>query len=165
MTKHKPVAVEEVIAVLSFIEDAMVDPSLLDPATSPYDDDVTKRVAKLLQVSVIQTESVDKEKNPVGRPSQKTVLPISEVEAEVDEIRKEIAQLKVDAKGLETKDRIDIIKTRAALVEKIIGMKERITNIKQQRAFITDVMMLLEDVMEQSQREEFIKRLQPYLEA
>ena len=136
----------------------------LDPANCPYDDTVRERIAKIVNAGIIYKATVDEKKNPVGRPSKTPALPISEVEKEVDEIRKEIAQLKIDAKGLETQDRIAIIKTRATLVEKIIAMKERITNLKEQRRFITEVMHIMEDVMEQKQREEIIKRLEPFTE-
>lgn len=156
--------IEEFNKISKLLETVIEDPSMLDPALCPYDPALTEKIRKLTNwIHPVARES-GVEKNPVGRPRKEPVLPIDEVEREVDEIRKEIAQLKLDAKGLETADRIQIIKTRATLVEKIIAMKERITNVKKQQKFISDVMALLEDVLDQKQREEFIKRLGMYLE-
>jgi hypothetical protein len=162
---YPTIDIEEFDKIAKLLEDCISDPKALDPAICPYDEAIVAKLRKLTNwLHPAARASVDPDKNPVGRPKKAPILPIDEVEKEVDEIRKEIAQLKIDAKGLETADRIQIIKTRATLVEKIIAMKERITNVKKQQKFISDVMALLEDVLEQGQREEFIKRLSTYLE-
>lgn len=156
---------EQLQNLIRVIDNAESDPEYLDPSVCPYDAGVRDSLQKLLgSRHPVAKATLESDKAPVGRPRKDPVLPINEVEKEVDEIRKEIAQLKIDAKGLETADRIQIIKTRATLVEKIIGMKERIHNIKKQQQFISQVIGLMEDIMEQSQREEMIKKLAPFLE-
>lgn len=164
--EYPTIDLDQFKSIMKVLEKAANDPEYLDPSVCPYDETTREQLVKAVNWvhPVARATVVDGEKNPVGRPRKDPVLPIEVVETEVDEIRKEIAQLKADAKGLETADRIQIIKTRAALVEKIIGMKERITGLKQQRQFIVEVIAIMEDILEQSQRDEVIKRLQPFLE-
>lgn len=160
--KYPTFDLEEFEKLLDLLLEIVNEPAYLDPAQWPYGTKLREKARNIIEVREV-TKS-EQTKNPVGRPSKKTALPIDEVEKEIDEIRKEIGQLKLDAKGLETADRIQIIKTRAALVEKIIAMKERVTGLKKMQAFMAVVTGILEDVMEQSQREEVIKRLEPYLD-
>jgi len=65
---------------------------------------------------------------------------------------------------LETADRIQIIKTRAALMEKMLAMKERTNSLKKQSAFVSNVIAIMEDIMDQPQREEMIKKLEAYID-
>lgn len=43
-------------------------------------------------------------------------------------------------------------------------MKERTNNLKKQAAFLSNVIGIMEDLMDQPQRDEMIKRLEPYLD-
>jgi hypothetical protein len=56
-------------------------------------------------------------------------------------------QLKTDSKGLQTNDRIQIIKTRAGLVEKLVAMDERTNNLKRQSQFQTVLLGILDDLV------------------
>jgi hypothetical protein len=160
---YPPIDIAEISTFLTIIEDYIDDPSYFDPTECPYDPDIMDKIKKLVQPVMVASATID-EKNPVGRPTKQVVLPIDEVEKEINDIRQELASLKIDGKTLETADRIQIIKTRAALVEKIIGMKERVTNLRTQKQFVTVVIGIMEDMMDQKQREKMIKLLEPYLE-
>lgn len=162
---YPEIDIQDLNNVIKLIEDVTENPDMLDPANCPYDEDVQTKLKKISGwMHPAARASVEKEKNPVGRPKAGPVLPVDEVEKEIDDLRKDITQLKLDAKGLETADRIQIIKTRATLVEKMIAMKERTTNVKKQMQFVQNVIALMEDVMDQKQREVMIERLKSYLE-
>lgn len=166
MMKYPTLDLEQLMSAIQVIEHSVEDDKYLDPAECPYDEDIRKRLNKLsLWITSTQAgQKAAKEAEPVGRPKSGPALPIEELEKEVQEIRTELAQLKLDSRDLDTADRIQIIKTRAALMEKMIAMKERTNNLKKQAAFVSNVISLMEDLMEQSQREEMIKRLEPYLD-
>lgn len=166
--KYPPLDLDQLMSAIFVIEASVDDVNYLDPATCPYDAEIRKRLNKLSLWITSNQAAAPKpaiEPAPVGRPRSGPVLPVEEIEKEMDEIRKEIGQLKLDSKDLETADRIQIIKTRAALVEKIIAMKERTNNLKKQAAFVSNVIGIMEDILEQPQRDEMIKRLEPYLDA
>lgn len=166
MNKYPEIEITEISRVAEIVEMAVADPTYLDPGVCPYDEDAILKLRQMVDwLHPTARASLDNpERKTAGRPTKKTLIPLDEVEKEVDDIRKEIAQLKTDARGLETADRIQIIKTRAALVEKIIAMKERINSQKKQQSFVAEVIAIMEDILEQSQREEMIKRLEPYSE-
>mgnify|MGYP003453082013 CR=1 FL=1 len=100
--------------------------------------------------------------NDLGADSLDTVELIMELEKEFNDLREEIRQLKLDAKGLEPHERIQVVKTRAALVEKILSMKERIESIKKQQDFISTVLQLMEDELPQDLRLRVIEKLEPF---
>jgi hypothetical protein len=68
----------------------------------------------------------------------------------------------MDSKGLMPADKIQILKTRAALVEKMITLEERSTNIKKVSMFMSVVMGILDDAFTDEQRQIFMKRLAPF---
>ncbi len=165
--KYPHLDLDQLLSAIKVIEQSVENDKYLDPAECPYDEDIRKRLNKLsLWVTSNQTaQKVVKEAEPVGRPRSGPALPIEELEKEVNEIRTELSQLKLDSRDLDTADRIQIIKTRAALMEKMLAMKERTNNLKRQASFQSTVISIMEDIMEQSQREEMIKRLEPYVDA
>lgn len=166
MTERYPsIGLNDLTNFIHIIEQAIEDPTYLDITQCPYDKEIMERLRKLVDwTHPLAGKTTEEQKNPVGRPSKQVILPIDEVQKEVEDIRKDLNQLKLDSTGLETADKIQIIKTRAALVEKIIAMKERIGSIKKQQNFISTVIGVMEDVMEQKQREEVIKKLEPYID-
>lgn len=84
------------------------------------------------------------------------------VSAEIQGLRTELAQLKMDSKGLQTSDKLAIIKVRAGLVEKLVQMDERINNLKRLSLFQSTVMGVLDDVVDEGGRKEFLKRIEPF---
>lgn len=163
---YPTIDIEEFNKITKLLEEAITDPNILDPSVCPYDASMIEKLKKLTNWvhPAARASLEDAEKNPVGRPTKKVILPIEEIENEINDLRKDISQLKVDAKGLETADRIQIIKTRATLFEKMIAIKERTNNMKKQQEFINDVIAIMDDVMEQPQREKMIKRMEPYID-
>lgn len=84
------------------------------------------------------------------------------VSTEIQEIRDELKLLKTDSLGLDTGDRIQIIKTRAQLIEKLVSMDEKVNNLKRLSLFQSVVMGILDDLMPEDRRKEFIKRIEPF---
>lgn len=162
--KYPAIGLTEIQTFLEILENAQGDSAYFDPAFCPYDETIVQELRKVVQAMDVTTVAVVDAKNPVGRPTKAVALPVDEVEKEINEIRTELASLKLDGQSLEVADRIQIIKTRAALLEKVIGMKERTNNLKRQSLFITNVIGIMEDNMAQTEREKVIKQLEPYLE-
>jgi hypothetical protein len=163
---YPTIDIEEFDKLTKLLEEAITDPNILDPSVCPYDPAIAEKLKKLTNWlhPAARASLDDGEKNPVGRPTKKVILPIEEIENEINDLRKDISQLKVDAKGLETADRIQIIKTRATLFEKMIAIKERTNNMKKQQQFVSTVIAIMEDIMEQPQREKMIKLMEPYID-
>lgn len=154
-------------ALLSIIEQAAVDPKYLDPADCPYDPGTITMIKRILEVSgadPIAQATLRPERGKVGRPSKAPSIPISEVEKEIDEIRQELGTLKIDGQSMETSDRIQVIKTRAALIERILGMKERVADVKRFHSFVTVVLGIIEEHVPVENREQLLTELKSYVE-
>jgi hypothetical protein len=63
-----------------------------------------------------------------GPKAKSSGVDMDAVAKEIQNIRDELKQLKLDSQGAQTADKIQIIKTRATLVEKLIGMDEKANN-------------------------------------
>lgn len=153
--------------LVDIIEQAVADPKYLNPEACPYDEKTIANVKRIIEVCTA-AESASGAKRPergkVGRPSKGPSIPIDEVEREVDEIRKELADLKVDGQTMETSDRIQVIKTRAALIERVIGMKERIADVKRFHSFVQTVIGIMEQHLSPKERDAVMEELKAYVE-
>lgn len=154
--------------LVSIVEQAAADPKYLDPASCPYDEKSINNIKRILEVcSTIGQYAVERgppARGKVGRPTKGPSIPIDEVEREVDEIRKELADLKVDGQTMETSDRIQVIKTRAALIERVIGMKERIADVKRYHSFVQTVIGIMEQHLSPKERETVLEELKQHVE-
>lgn len=153
----------------------------LDSSDCPYDKDTKKQLARLLTTEVVEkiveVEKIIERKVEVaqraaeggGTGPKKTSLKTSgvnleEVSTEIQDLRKELQQLKMDSKNLQTGDKIQIIKTRAGLVEKLVSMDEKVNNLKRLSLFQSTVMGIMDDLIPPDRRKDFIKRLTPFAE-
>lgn len=84
------------------------------------------------------------------------------ISKELQGITQDLRDLKLNSKTLQPADKVTILKTQAALVEKMIVMEERATNIKRVSMFMSIVMGILDDVMTDDQRQTIMKRLEPF---
>lgn len=153
--------------LVSIIEQAAAEPKYLDPEACPYDEKTINNIRRILEVCStdrIAVATVRPERGKVGRPAKGPSIPIDEVEREVDEIRKELADLKVDGQTMETSDRIQVIKTRAALIERVIGMKERIADVKRYHSFVQTVISIMEQHLSPKERDAVMEELRVYVE-
>lgn len=144
----------------------------------PYDEDAREQLSKLLATKVVEVEVekiverivekkvevVTKASEGAGKrgPKAKTSgVDMDGVAKEIQSIRDELKELKLNSKVLQTADKINIIKTRAALIEKLISMDEKTNNQRKVGQFMSIVLTILDDLMTEEARQEFMKRLEP----
>lgn len=148
----------------------------------PYDQGTRDQLAKLLEPKTVEVEVIKEVEKIVekrvevvtqaaagggkrGPKVKGSGVDMDLVAQEIQGIRDELKALKTDSKALQTADKIQIIKTRAALVEKLISMDEKTNTQRKQAAFLSTVMTILDDLMPEESRQEFMKRLEPYATA
>lgn len=139
------------------------DPEYLKSSDCPYDTSTKKLIKSLIPDRVVQA-TISKAAPPKTKKVRSGGIKTDELEKEFNDLREEIKSLKIDGQSLEPKDRIQVIKTRAMIVEKILDMKERIDNIKKQQNFIATVIQIMEDSLPQDIRLEIIEKLEPFVE-
>lgn len=165
MEKYPTLSLTELDKVANVLEHAKADPKYLDGRIAPYDKKTRDLLKSMIPDPIVAATVPDaKEKNNVGRPSNGPAIPMGELEKEFDDLRKEIQQLKTDATGLEPHERIQVIKTRAALIEKILSMKERIGNINKVDRFMALTISVIEDELPQEARLRVIDKFADYKE-
>ncbi len=166
MDKYPTMSVTELQKLKAVITSAASDPKYLDGRVCPYDKPTREILKSLIPDPIIAATlgKAGEDRGNVGRPKKLPALPMSELEKEFNDLRKEIQELKTDAKGLEPHERIQVVKTRAALVEKILSMKERITNINLMNKFVATVIQILEDELPQEIRLRILDKLEPFKE-
>lgn len=164
MDKYPTVSLTELTKLKTILENAS-DPKYLDGRVCPYDKE-TRELLKSMIVNPVVAATITSSptKGQVGAPKKGPVLPMGELSREFNDLRTEIQQLKTDATGLEPHERIQVIKTRAALVEKIISMKERIDNILKMQKFTATVIQIIEDELPQESRLRVLEKLEPFTE-
>jgi len=134
MEKYPAISLTELQKIKNVVEQAENDPKYLDGRIAPYDKQTRELLKSFFPDPVVAaTIEGGEEKGKVGRPKKGPVIPMSELEGEFDDLRKEIQSLKTDAKGLEPHERIQVVKTRAALIEKILSML--VINISNQNSW------------------------------
>lgn len=154
-------------------------PGYLDQPDCPYDDDTREQLKELLAPKIVEVpvekivekivekrvEVAAKAAEGAGKrgPKAKTAgMDIDEVTKEIEDLRAELRQLKLDAKALQTADKISIINLRAKVIEKLISLGERAYNIKRMSIFQSTVMGILDDLVSEEGRQDFMKRLEPF---
>lgn len=168
MAENYPtLSLTQIQKIKTVLDDATNDPKYLDGRICPYDRETRELLKSLIPnpvVSATLSDAGDRGRKKSGAPRKGPTIPTSDLEKEFQELREEIKTLKADAKGLEPNERIQIVKTRAALIEKILSMKERIVNIKKMEEFISQVIQLMEDELPQDLRLKFLNALEPFAE-
>lgn len=163
MDKYPTLSLTELSKLKTVIQNISDDPKYLDGRVCPYDKPVRDMLRSMAEDPIIAaTLSPDNARKKPGAPRKGPVIPMGELEQEFQDLRTEINSLKSDAKGLEPHERIQVVKTRAALIEKIISMKERINNLNRNTKFIATVIGLIEDELDQDARLRIIDKLAPF---
>ena len=155
------------------------DPAYLDVPECPYDEGLRNQLKGMLSPKIVEVpvekivERIVEKRVEVaaaaaeggGKRGPKTSAASSNsdlIAKELVDIQSDIRQLKIDSKALQPGDKVQILKTRAALVEKMIVMQERTTNIKRVSMFMSIVMSILDDITTDEQRQVVMKRLEPF---
>jgi hypothetical protein len=159
---------KELPKLVQIVEQAVANEKYLNPESCPYDEKSIANIRRIIEAcesSPLAIATVRPERGKVGRPAKGPTIPMDEVEREVDEIRKELADLKIEGQTMETSDRIQVIKTRAALIERVIGMKERVADVKRIHSFIATVVGMMEEHLNPKERDVLMKELKNYVES
>tara|TARA_Y100001001_G_scaffold138359_1_gene140493 strand:- start:10694 stop:11197 length:504 start_codon:yes stop_codon:yes gene_type:complete len=163
MEKYPAISLTELEKIKNVVEQAQNDPKYLDGRTAPYDKK-TRELLKSFVLDPIVAATIEPgvQKGKVGRPKKQGLISMSELEKEFDELRGYINDLKKNVKGLEPHEQIQVVKTHAALIEKILSMKERISNINKVDKFMAVVIELMETELPQESRLRVIEKLEEY---
>lgn len=164
MTSYPPLRLAVLTGLLSIKENL----GMLDDADSPYDAETTEVLKKLLAPSVVE-KIVEKEvpvepKAGRGRPSKDVRLSEEDQQTLTKEIHDLVKALNTmgTGEGLETRERIQITKTKASLLDQLLKMRERNTTASRVEEFMEVTIKILEDFATEENREQFLKRLEPY---
>jgi hypothetical protein len=123
-----------------------------------------------VEIEVIKEVIVDKpQRGQVGRPTGKKELnddDAEELEAEAREMLKELREMAKDddgaLKSLDTGTKLQILKTRTTLMEKLVSIRERWTSARKVAEFQQIVIGILDDLVAEEKRDEFLARLEPH---
>ena len=170
MATYPPLRLGLLTSLAQMKKDLEEDPHLLKSPDCPYDQDVIDILGKLLATKVIEkqvqyVEQADPVVKKRGRPEKPgKVSDAGSVEV-ADEVRRILAQLeKLEPEdGMADKTMaLQILKTRTALIEKLISMEERSYNIKKTSNFLQVVIQILDDCVSEDMRQVFLKKIEPY---
>lgn len=159
-----------VLASLADLKERVdLDPDFLD--ASPYDNEAKRVLAKLFEPKIIEKEvkiEVPAAAGPAkrGRPTKDVALS----EEDMDKVRGNIADLlkQLNEMGtgedekLETSERIQIVKVKAALNEQLLKMQERHFNVKRMSDFQTVVIGIVESLVPDVDKHRFLELIEPY---
>lgn len=155
------------MAVLTGLVNLKANLDSLDDPQCPYDEE-TKATLKILLAPEVREVTVEKEviieKRGRGRPSKDIQLSAEDKELITQEIKDLISALNEmgTGEGLATNERIQLTKTKSALVGQLLAMRERNTTAQKMEEFMEIVMGILNDFVSETDRELFLKRLDEY---
>ena len=163
MEKYPAISLTELEKIKNVVEQAENDPKYLDGRIAPYDRK-TRELLKSFIPDPVAAATIEpgSPKGKVGRPKKNGMISMTELEKEFDELRGYINDLKKNVKGLEPHEQIQVVKTHAALIEKILSMKERISNINKVDKFMATVIEMMEAELPQESRLRVIEKLDEY---
>lgn len=156
------------LAVLTGLVGIKDDLESLDAPDCPYDGETVALLKKLLAPTVKEV-TVEKEvfveaKQGRGRPSKDIKLSEEDQQKLTQEIRSLMEALNTmgTGEGLETRERIQITKTKASLLDQLLKMRERNTTAQRLEEFIEITIGIVDDLVPEKDREIFLRRLEPY---
>lgn len=134
-------------------------------ATKTVEVEVIREVEKIVEKKVEVVRQAAEGAGKRGPKPKSSGVDMDAVAKEIQSIREELKELKLNSKALQTADKIQIIKTRAALIEKLISMDEKVNTQRKVGLFLSTCMTILDDLMPEEGRQEFMKRLEPLAQA
>jgi hypothetical protein len=167
MSQYPPLRITVLSGLVEIKKRLETEPEWLDSPDCPYEGDVRTILKDLLATKIVEKiveRNVGAGKPAArGRPSKDVELSEEDQALVRTEIKKMIAELNaLDGKGLETNELIQITKTKSSLLESALKQQERAFNVKRMSEFKSVVMTILDDLVDESGRETFLKRLEPY---
>jgi len=132
----------------------MLEPKVIEV---PVEKIVERIVERKVEIAAAASEGGKRGPKAKGSSSNANII-----QKELQGITEDLRQLKLNSKTLMPADKVQILKTQAALVEKMIVMEERTSNIKVVSRFMSTVMGILDDILDDEQRQTVMKRLEPF---
>lgn len=140
--------------------------TLADPAC-PYDEETKTALMELLAPKVIE-KIVEKEVPQAGagrgRPTKDIRLSDEDQQLVLDEIRATIESLNTleATDGMDVREKLALLKTKGDQLERMLKLAERHTTVQKMGEFQEQVIRILDDLVSEADRENFMKRLEPY---
>lgn len=168
-----PLRLGVMASLIQLKERVDADPDFLKTPDCPYDAETVRAIYSLFAPKVIEkiveveVERVDmtEKKAGRGRPTKDVLLSSEDQEKVADHIKKlmeELDKLGDGEQTLEVSEKIQIMKTKAALTSELLKMQERVLNIKRMSDFQEVVIGILQDLVSEDGRQVFLKRIDPY---
>ena len=118
-----------------------------DLSKSPYPPEVRAELLPLLSNSAPVTAS--------GAP----VDSVDFSESEIITMLNQFKRLETSLQKLEVGEQIQVLKTKAQLVERLVLMLERVTNVKKMGEFQAEVLRFLDEMLTEDQKQLMLDRL------
>lgn len=155
------------MVVLTALVDLKSNLEILDDPQCPYDDETKSTLKKLLAPEIKEVpveKEVIVEKRGRGRPSKDVELSAEDKELLTEGIKDLIKALDEmgTGEGLVTSERIQLTKTKTALVGELLKMRERNTTAQKVEDFMETVIKILDDFVSEADRDLFLKRLEQF---
>lgn len=174
MSHYPTLRIGVLTSLMQLKEDVDRNPDFLKAADCPYDRDVVDTIMSLFKVKTV--EKIIYKGAPAGVPTAKRGRPRKEgdlsesneiqVEDEITDLMVQLKNLSVNEKGedkaLDSATKIQIIKTKSALIEKVLQMRERANNVRRAAHFQETVMGILDDIVTEDGRALLLERLEPF---
>lgn len=168
---YPPLRVAVLRGLLSLKERFDENPDFLRGGDVPYDNESIEILEKILTVKVVEkvVEKIvqGKVSGGKGRPKRDDALNAAdnaEMEQMVKDLLENLKNMDETKEGLEVSERVQITKTKAALVEQLLKARERIFNVKRHSEFQSTVISILDDIVDEAGRDVFLARIEPFTE-
>lgn len=149
-----------------------VDENYLDRNDCPYDSELVTVLKQLFEPRIVEkikeVRVETPERGKVGRPTKGQLSDdaAAEVEVEAQALLAELTNMSKtedgEMKQLDTKTKLDIIKVKTQLMDKLTLIRERLADVRKVAKFQAVVIGVLDDIVPEDRRDEFLKRLEPY---
>lgn len=167
MSKYPALRLAALSALVELQKDLAADPKFLEHEECPYDNDtkevlralITPRTVEVTVEKVVTTGAAPGR----GRPSKDVKLSEEDQQTILDGIKKTLKELdELGIDGAEINEKVQIAKTRTALLGELLKMQERHYSISKTQEFIETVIGILEDLCDEKTRETFMSRIEAY---
>lgn len=168
MSNYPPLRLASLNALADLKNQMRANPEFLSDPDCPYDNETKELLGELLTretVEVIVEKEIRVEAAAGrGRPSKDIKLSAEDMDTVKQGILTTLGELDemAGAQGLETSEKIQIAKTRTALMDQLLKMQERHSSIQKMGQFVEDIIRILDDISDEAQREQMLKRLESY---
>lgn len=144
------------------------DPEVLRGPSCPYDNETIELLEGLLAPKIVEkivTREAPAAKRMPGAPRKEVTLSedeLGELENAARELLGDLKGLGKDVDDLDTAARVQIVRAKATLIETVTKQAERIYNVKRTSSYESVVISILEDLVSDENRDEFLRRIDPY---